>query len=75
MIAETTGGTTIGSSTKPTRAAVKRGWNIQTPRLKHSASTVEKALLTMPMRIESRMRLEPARVLDQRPVVAQRQFA
>ena len=31
-MAETTGGTTIGSSTKPTSSAVKRGRNIQMPR-------------------------------------------
>ena len=55
MIAETTGGTTIGNSTKPTRSAVKRGWNIQMPRPKARAKTVEKMLLTSPMRIESRI--------------------
>ena len=54
-MAETTGGTTIGSRTKPTRRAVKRGWNIQTPSEKHRASKVENRLLTTPMRIESRM--------------------
>ena len=53
MIAETTGGTTIGNSTKPTRSGVKRGWNIQTARLKLNASSVEKALETSPMRTES----------------------
>ena len=45
------------------------------PRLKHSASTVEKALLTTPILIESRIELQPARILDQRPVVPERQFA
>jgi hypothetical protein len=35
--------------------ATKRGWNIHAPRLKQSASTVENALETMPMPMESKM--------------------
>ena len=54
-MAETTGGTIIGRSTKPTSTAAKRGRNIQMPRLKASANSVASVLETMPTRRLSRM--------------------
>ena len=54
-MAETTGGTTSGNSTKPISSAENRGWNIQMPRPNMVASAVAIALDRMPMRRLSRM--------------------
>lgn len=46
VTAETTGGTTIGSSTKPTSRPTKRGRRYQMPSPKLTASAVAMTLLT-----------------------------
>ena len=67
MIADTTGGTTIGNSTKPTSSAANRGRNIQMPRLNTAPAAVAITLLTIPMRrLSSRIALQPGGIVEQR---------